>query len=69
MPDFILLLHRRPGPPPLPEAMAAMIKQYGDWAGRLRGEGRLKAGAIRRWAIAFVRVRTTASWPISSAKV
>ena len=44
MPDFILLLHRRPGPPPLPEAMAAMIKEYGDWAGRLRGEGRLKAG-------------------------
>jgi hypothetical protein len=44
MPDFILLLHRLPGPPPQPEAMATMIKDYGGWADRLRGEGRLKAG-------------------------
>jgi hypothetical protein len=44
MSDFVLLLHRLPGPPPLPEAMATMIKDYGGWADRLRGEGRLKGG-------------------------
>jgi hypothetical protein len=46
MPDFILLLHRPPGPPPaLPAAeMAAMTKAYLGWADRMRDEGRLKAG-------------------------
>jgi len=44
MPDFILLLRRLPGPPPSPEQMTTMIKEYGGWADRLRGEGRLKGG-------------------------
>jgi hypothetical protein len=44
MPDFVLLLHRLPGPPPPPEAMATMIKEYGAWGERLRAEGLLKAG-------------------------
>ena len=44
MPDFILLLHRLPSAPPAPDAMAAIVKEYGGWAERLRGEGRLKGG-------------------------
>ena len=44
MPDFVLLLHRLAGPPPPPEAMATMIKEYGGWGERLRGEGRIKGG-------------------------
>ena len=44
MPDFILLLHRLPGPPPSPEGLAAATKDYRGWADRLRDEGRLKGG-------------------------
>ena len=44
MPDFVLLLHHLPGPPPSPEAMATMVKEYGGWRERMRGEGRLKGG-------------------------
>ena len=46
MPDFILLLHRPAGPPPVvaPSAAAAITREYADWGERLRREGRLKAG-------------------------
>ena len=46
MPDFILLLHRPAGPPPVlpPEQASAITKEYIGWGDRLRSEGRLKGG-------------------------
>jgi hypothetical protein len=47
MPDYILLLHslRASAPPPSPERISAVTREYLDWGERQRAEGRLKAGA------------------------
>jgi hypothetical protein len=46
MPDFILLLHRPTGAPPVlsPDQISAVTKDYMGWTERMRAEGRVKAG-------------------------
>ena len=46
MPDYMLLLRRPADPRPAPsrEQAAAILEDYSGWMGRLRAEGRIKAG-------------------------